>query len=302
VREVIPVAEPDEMCRGRFAAIVPVGPEPIDVERALGMQDRRIGAQAHVPSTCRTITIVNARQSEPHHWKGVVCASVLAALRAIHAQADPCFAIKIDTDALVIGPFADRVHRFLAGRPDAGLVGVIGISCNPAVRVRENLERDARLLRASRAWPVSSSLVEPRQRAMAIIHSHIDAAVAHGYGSGEYCQGGAFVITRPMLDRMAAAGYLAEPEIWLGLDIPDDQALPMYSRAVGLRLHDCSQAGLPFGIQYRGLAYAPAELLERQHALIHSLKNDRHSSEDAIREFFRQHRIERAAAHSGLSR
>jgi hypothetical protein len=61
----------------------------------------------------------------------------------------------------------------------------------------------------------------------------------------------------------------------------------MLTKAAGLDLFDACRDGEPFGVRYKGLADAPARLLQRGFSIIHSVKNDVHFSESDIREYFR---------------
>jgi hypothetical protein len=72
--------------------------------------------------------------------------------------------------------------------------------------------------------------------------------------------------------------------------VPEDVMMGMYTRAVGLRSMDFSMAGQPFANHYRGLPYAPRELVQRGHAIIHSVKRDAEFAEGEIRRFFRARR------------
>ncbi len=93
-------------------------------------------------------------------------------------------------------------------------------------------------------------------------------------------------MTRTMVDRMKAAGYLDRLEIWMDLPFYGDQILQMYVRAVDLRLRAATAPGEPFAVQNRGLPYRLEELVARRHGIIHSVKNDQRYSENEIREFF----------------
>jgi hypothetical protein len=48
--------------------------------------------------------------------------------------------------------------------------------------------------------------------------------------------------------------------------------------------------GEPFGIQHVGLPDAPAALVERGHAIVHSVKDGEHGREDELRAWFRERR------------
>src|SRR5262249_54781885 len=95
-------------------------------------------------------------------------------------------------------------------------------------------------------------------------------------------------------------GYLSAPEIWVDAPVPEDVMMGMYTRAVGLRSMDFSMAGQPFANHYRGLPYAPRELVRRSHAIIHSVKRDAEFPAEEIRRSCRQRRSVGRASRSAL--
>jgi hypothetical protein len=282
-----------------------------DAPAARGLTDMALFSRG-----CVAITITNPVRSRGGSWLGTLSAGILTALDWIHTHVEVDFVLRIDADALVIGPFARAVRDFGDACQDAGVIGSIGMSCNPETRARQDMRSEPRLLRARRLWPsapahahdggpdsgVDSGVdsvederievpslgrVSVRQRRQFDrLRPDIDVAIANGYATYEYCQGGACVVTRRMIDRLASGGFFARAREWEGLPFPDDYVLAMYARAVDLRLYDLSAPGEPFGVQARGLAYPPAELAARGHAIIHSVKNDSRWSEVDIRDYY----------------
>jgi hypothetical protein len=246
--------------------------------------------------------VTNLRQGQDWDWIAGLSASILSAMSWIHDHTDADFILRIDADALVIGSFAASIRQLMHARADAGVIGTLGLSCNPHIRAYQDLRKEAKLLTAYKLWPRASHCADDEadleipgfltpvtkqaREAFDSLRPHIEEAILHGYSAMEYCQGGACAVTRLMLDRMAGAGYLDHPETWLPLRVTDDLILAMYARAVGLSLCEFSNPGEPFGVQHRGLPYPPEELLARRHTIIHSVKNDPRHSEIAIRQFF----------------
>jgi hypothetical protein len=320
-----------ERRRLRFAAIVPVGPDAIGLWRGIELirsllswepelgwcivlddapRPRGLSELVGFPSTCRATTLLTPPMSAGESWIGRLTGGIIAALAWLQSNADADFVLRIDADALVIGPFARAVSTRLAATTDAGVIGTLGLSSHPAVRMRENhnvepkLLKSARLLSESDRPPTeccSSVLNVPgvgtfdanQRRAFEIIRPHIERAVSRGYRSNEFCQGGVNVISRLMVERLSERGYLSSADAWAALPFADDRVMAMYARAVDVQLCDYSAPGEPFGVQARGLPYAPDELLERGHSLIHSVRNDRRFDEMQIRDFFR-HRAQSA--------
>lgn len=320
----------------RFGVIVPVGASALDVWRGVELvksllywepqvsaivfiedaeAPRGLDKLSVLPTTCRVGSIagvLGGRGSwqRGHSWLGVLTAGILKALAWIHERISTDFVLRIDSDALVIASFAETVRKRLAQRPETGVLGVLGMSCNPRIRALQDLHAESRLCRAWRLFPSARAHASKPPEAkvdvewfgrVSCVHlaafdclrPDLGAAMQNGYWENDYCQGGACVVSRAMLDRMTARDYLRGPDLWHGLPFPDDVVLAMYAYAVGLRVCDFSAPGEPFGVQHRGLPYPPVELIGRRHSLIHSVRNDRRFSEHAIRRFFQEQRSNR---------
>jgi hypothetical protein len=245
-------------------------------------------------------------------WGGLA-AGVLHALHWIDAQLDVRWVVKLDVDALVIAPFADVITEFLATHPDAGVVGCIGETSDRSepgfqgclrrrsrfVKARDALsgvapERFAQEARVPVAVPhVGGTMTFSADdyRAYTQVRPHIDLAIEHGLEAAEYCQGGAYVLSGETISRISALAGPEHTRAWAHLPFGEDETVSMYCRAVNLRVHDFSNAGEPFGVRYRGLPCSPPQLVERGHALIHSVSSAHHGSEADIRRFFAARRL-----------
>jgi hypothetical protein len=224
---------------------------------------------------CRMLTIARPYHNAGEPLLGRLSAAMLLAFRAVHAAGPVDFILRLDTDALVIGPFAAAVRGFLRRHPHTGMLGTLGCTCR----------RDEPYYGCERR-AVSDVMMARHPR----IRLHARRAIRNGYAAKEYCQGGAYALPFRTLERMAALGYFASPEIWVEAPVPEDVMMGMYARAAGLRSMDFSMPGQPFANHYRGLPFAPHELLRRGHSIIHSVKRDAEFAEREIRRFFRQRR------------
>jgi len=115
----------------------------------------------------------------------------------------------------------------------------------------------------------------------------LSAAVANGYAFGEHCLGGGYALSRRFLDEAAAAGYLADPHLWLSVDLPEDVMVGMHVRAVGLTFANHVNVGDVFGVRHIGLPDTPERLLANGYAVVHSVKNDPRFTEAEVRQYFR---------------
>jgi hypothetical protein len=289
----------------RFAVIVPIGPGTVELRRFHDLLDslftyepgvcfcvaidsepseRDVASRGHLGRGSEFITLHAPFQDRGEPLMGQLSASVLLALRTAH-QAGPLeFVLRMDTDALVISPFRDAIHALLAAHPEAGILGTLGCTCRREAWYY-GIEKDAisDVFTALETTPASDP-------ALARIREHAHLAVEAGYSGKEYCQGGAYVISFPMLTRLSTTGCLDHPEDWLPLAVPEDVMMGMYARTVGFRSVDCSLPGQPFGNHLSGLAYSPGDLVKRGCSLIHSVKSDPEYSESDIRRYFRERR------------
>lgn len=239
---------------------------------------------------------------------GPLCAGLLQALAWIAEQMprnELRFVLKLDTDALVIAPFAKQIERLLAADPEVGLIGACRRTPNGT---RRDVGHHAAIMRELHLPPVEwrrpqtiirhlatrLGLCGPSAGVPARVSRVVARARRNGYRYGEHCLGGAYALSADFLHRLHDRGHLDDPTQWMSTQCGEDVMLSMYTHAVGLHMADAVNAGEPFGIRYIGLPYTPEQLIERRYSLIHSVKNDSNATEDDIRAFFRAHRQTRA--------
>lgn len=299
-----------------FAAIIPLGPSDYEIERTQDLldslfyyepdvalivfiddaaADRHLAGRFRVPPGARLVSVWNDRRGRGIGPTSGLAAGMLLALRRLHDERDGAFSfvVKLDTDALVIAPFAERLGARLAARPLAGMAGLFETNCDGTTRDFLKFGKMARKLAAPAAvWrsPVSrwSFFTLHLWGARAAVRRQICGALARGYRAGEFILGGAYAVTGEAVRRMAEAGFFAEPRIWLGTHFSEDAVLSMQVRAVGLEL--LGMAEDIFGEQQIGLPDTPERLLARGYGIIHSVKGDERFSEKEIRRFFRERR------------
>ncbi len=308
----------------KFGIIIPVGPSANDVERAGdvlasvlayepetplvlfiddGGKDRRLDEKFRATATCRLVNIFNTRNGHGIGETSGLSAGMLLAIAWLHANADCGFVMKLDTDALIIAPFAEKILRTLAARPDVGMVGLYNRMCDGSVRdqtsFRKMLGKLASPFAVWRNPPGWGYLTVHLWGRGATIRRQITEAIRAGYRPAEFILGGAYAFTGEAVRRFAKHGFLDDPHLWLGTHFSEDVVLSMYVCATGLRLHGMTADGEPFAVQHYGLPDTPERLVERGysviHSVIHSVKSDARFSEAAIREFYRKRREAQAA-------
>jgi hypothetical protein len=274
---------------------IPVGPSDAEVART---HDLLAAIRAHESRVERIVLVDDA--PSPRSWPdgvavvpnpragrgigtlGGTCTATLAGLAWAHARAPGDWVLRLDTDALVIGPFVEAVET--EWRPGDGVLGSCRHTCNGE---RRDLTPWAFTVRRH-AWPVWLWRHPPRrlrhvQPPVRVARQAVREALARGYDPGEHCIAAGCAISAPMIAGMAARGWLDEPRQWLNTRLGDDIMLGIMARALGLDLRDVHAV---FGLKHIGLADTPQRLLERGFAVVHSVKNDPHHREEEIRSFF----------------
>jgi hypothetical protein len=279
----------------RCVVAIPVGPAEAEVART---RDLLSAVRAHERGIDRIVLVDDAPGSRrwpadvavvpnPRRGRGIgtlggTCTATLAALAWAHAHAPGAWVLRLDTDALVIGPFVAAIEA--AWRPDDGILGSCRRTCNGEPR---DLAPWASTVRRH-AWPVWLWRHPPRrlrhvQPPVRVARQAVREALARGYVPGEHCIAAGCAISAPMIAALAARGWLDHPRRWLNTRLGDDIMLGIMARALGLELRDLHDV---FGLKHIGLADTPQGLLERGFAIVHSVKNDPHHREEEIRSFF----------------
>jgi hypothetical protein len=287
------------------AVIIFVGPGP---EQLRGLSDVLDGLSIYEPETTRVLavcdrpdatidglsipsgikleTIFHPRSGRGNPLFGASCVGTLAALAHV-IDWRPAFAIKIDTDALIIGRCFDRLATLFAGNSSIGVVGTrrSGKLTADTVRVVRRLRpRIAPWRNPPPGQPRVNQLIWGPERRVARWLGHARRA---GWVDGSHCQGGAYAVSPAMLDALAASGVLNRPFDWLRMPLPEDQMMAALAAVCGYELVDLSGTGEPFAVEYRRLPKSAAEMIAAGHCLIHSVRGDPDGSSEAdLRAFF----------------
>lgn len=203
----------DHAATAGWGVVLPVGPSPLEVERlvdtldslhsyepqvtAVVLVDDQPEAERDLMATAgplrdRTTVVVNPRSPDLEGWSDGLVIAVATGLDTLRADPNIVWTLKMDTGALVIGPFADVITDRFAADPKLGLVGVHTHQPDGAVRdvsrATHHLEKLYAPLTLWRppAGPIRTSLVGRGRRRRQLL----SAARRHGYRFGEHCQGG----------------------------------------------------------------------------------------------------------------
>lgn len=232
--------------------------------------------------------VANPRDGRGVGTFGGVCAATLLGLRWAAERRPGAAVLRLDADALVIGPFADRVRAALAADPRAGVLGACERTPGGAPR---DVSAWAAMVRRHAApvwlWRAAPHVRQALWGRNAAVRREVRAGLrAPGYRPGAHCMAAACVVAPAMVRAMAAAGLLGDPLRWRDARIGDDVMLGLQAAALGFRLRGMVADGEPFGLRHVGLADTPQALIERGFAFVHSLKNDPHHDEADLRAFF----------------
>jgi hypothetical protein len=204
------------------------------------------------------------------------------------------FALKVDTDALVINPFASRLVTFFEQHPRVGMVG--SFLRFPDGSTRPGIENWAwRMRRACRlgfgpgglsrepaSFPASFARIMRRRRLLA-------RARRHGYKEGEHVLGGSYAISRGVLERWRNSALDQLTHLFEGTKIGEDVTVSLLVRSVQYELADHNLPGEIFGVWHRALR-VPPEVLVRQYAVVHSVKTGSEQNEADLRRAFKRYR------------
>jgi hypothetical protein len=310
----------------KFAAYIPVGGTAEEVERVYDVIDsvtyystmlrwivivddsiepRTISGHVHLSSRAKLIVIRNPRHGNGEGHSGGLCVADFTAFKYIHKETDAQYILKLDTDSLVISSFEREIERALSRLPDVGMLGVIGDSFGEN-RTYNFLRQVAKTCEVvlqipdefHAAWNCAREAlmflgVSDRRKFASVkkLKTLIRLAVSNGYTLGQYCQGGGYVVTRTLLNRISKDPIFADPSPFGWLRMGEDVIVGLSCAAMGLKMYDLSKRGEPFAIHPFCLPFSCEELTLLERSIVHSIKG---SAEVQYRQYFqrRRHRAE----------
>jgi hypothetical protein len=292
-----------------YSIVVPVGPTPEESGR---LEDLRVSLLRHETHRVKVILVDDAPEPRALDtiWPGAqvirtsvwessvadpLTAQVAGSIEAFkHAKGR--FALKLDTDALVIAPFYEKIAARLDGDPLIGIAGAYGRTPNGELRDWSRwplLIRLASLPVAVRRGRSGRRSLRWRSREQrAVVHGVLAAAGANPhYELGAHCLGGAYAVSRDLLRH--AQDWEWAP--WADAGLGEDVVLALLCAADGMRMEGMVQAGDPFGISWRGLPGEPDDLISRGFSIVHSLKDCAYGTERDLRQQFRESQAKRVS-------
>jgi hypothetical protein len=285
-----------------FSVFVLVGPGEKELER---LSDTLDSLRAHAVVGEVRLTLIDD-SPEPRHlarlWPGA--SIVRTELRDHHVpdpesartagmiealkRAEGAFALKLDTDAVVIAPFADSIRSILSRDRSIGIVGAYDLA---AAGGRRDWSMWPALIRRT-SWPIRAvptgrllpQITIPAPGLRKATREVIRAAMANpSYTLGAHCLGGAYAVSQ----RLFARSELLDWRPWVRTRVDEDVLLGLLCGAAGLRMQGAVGKGEPFAVSWKGLPDEPAHLLAGGHSIVHSVKDGAHGTERELREWFR---------------
>lgn len=224
--------------------------------------------------------VVLTPPASPPNTLGGLWAKLAAAYRYAAEHADFDVLLRLDTDALVLGPgVAEAAAERFADDPALGALGAYRVS--PDGRIRDW----APAVKKIRAQVGLRGLRHPaaRRRVRALIDQAPD------YVMGEHALGGANVFRGDMVREWRRRGLLDYPELGYTA-ICEDHLFGLLTVVAGYRTGDFSGPDDPFALRWVGLPAAPADLLAAGKLVTHSVRSWEGMQEAEIRAFFATHR------------
>lgn len=219
-----------------------------------------------------------------HNTRGNSFANQIEALRHVSRLFDWKCALRLDDDALIIGPRpdVDALLAFEAGER-IGMLGAYlfrgdGTNKEPAMA-----EKGRQLLRRIFS-PEGARNLHAWQHLLKLAFR----SLIHGHSLGHMCTGGAFFMSRAAYDEMCGL-FGDELDIFRGLPLEDDFLFSLHCGAAGYKLRDFSRQEDVMAINFRGLPMSLEELLRHHKKVVHPVKDlERPEHEREVRAFFKQ--------------
>jgi hypothetical protein len=203
--------------------------------------------------------------------------------------------MKMDTDALVIGPEPEKeAFELFSSNTLMGIAGQYKFDYN-GKPWDTGWPRD-RILNGATTWKFIR-----RPLPNAVLRKLYIKAVQNGYVAGESVFGGSCFYGHSLLLALHRHKLLPN-ELLGGLNLGEDHIFSLLAKAVGFHLGDLSLPGFPFALAWKELPAAPGQLFAEGKKVIHSTRQWNGMNEEQIREFFRQKRkSQKGLAHQDIT-
>ena len=224
------------------------------------------------------------RRGTPDPYSAMVAGTLQGLVAAGHHR--PELLLKLDTDALLIAPVADKLRTLLGDR-SIGVVGSYTHTCTGAKRDWSGWRK--RLLRARLPIAVIPGRRIPGLRSARdgrAVGELLSRARANGYVWGAHCLGGAYAVGPALLERTD----LLDWRPWVRTGLGEDVVVGLLATVAGLRIEGSVGPGEAFGLAWQNLPLPPEQLLSNRYSVVHSVRDQQYGAETELRSFFRARR------------
>ena len=296
-----------------FAVIVPVGPSEREIPR---LRELLASLSRFEKPNCFIVAIDDSPKPRPietlwteyglegtvvhnprqcrHRGLGAgLCPLVVAGLQWVIKNIEVEYALRLDTDSLVISHFHKKLEDHFNANPDCGIVGTYRYFPGGKLRLKAfspDLYRYSRRLVVFRDSNYLPS-VRIRQGFWGLGRKRrelINRAVANGYTPGDHCQGGGYALSSSLLQRLKSDPGFKEVQLWRHHKMAEDFMMTIFCYANGMKVSDLNQHGEVFAVAFKGLPISPAECVAQGYGIVHSVKSYGDMAEDQVRATFQQ--------------
>jgi hypothetical protein len=281
---------------GRFAVVIPIGPGKDEALDTLDSVDQ-FCSEPHIVVLVDDCTQDGTYEAlcakKRPNWYILRNSQPLGVLRLVHtlsaayrfvlANTECDLVLRLDQDALLIGPEVLSDAAVYASKNP--LIGLFGVYAHDYDRPRSFTEHTRQINRELR-WHRKLMGLAPAWEQL------LFTAEKFGYRRGDNVFGGAYFITRGCLASMDRAGALTVPFNWHS-SLMEDVYFSMAAVGAGHRLGHFAAPDGPLSLEWRGLPYPANECVRLGYKIVHSVdkgKNtDRQSNGNrTAREVFRE--------------
>lgn len=254
---------------------------------------RKQGITVHVTS--------NPRDPRSNGWSGGLICGLIHGMKIALTLGPWDFLLRMDDDAMVLGPFITRAAEFFAESTSIGEVGFYEFGAPPKpgdyTFFAGAFYRRSKIVRRHEdvgGWWISLFGWKRLVRLM------INDALRHDYACGEFCQGGAYFISRASVAAMCGSRFFQNPKVFGGCSFTEDFFFAIANRAAGFRIRYVRDEERFLNMKWKGLHKPAEQLVAEGYALIHSVKNDEAPEQEAaVRDLLRRHRLNSPSASTG---
>jgi hypothetical protein len=243
------------------------------------VDDSGKGTGASVQGMAPDVDVVTTPRNQGLH--GGLYLTLSQAYVHAHRNYDFQVLLKLDSDALVIGPHPEQdAIRFFREHPGVGIIGRFGHGTAPGIN--DHHWSKSRL----REETHGRSFFRDPIRGLSL-RRLVRRATANGFRPGDYVFGGSYFMSGACVHRLAEANLLSRRELGRSM-LEEDHLFGILTKVAGMELADFCNPDQPAALELKRLPAAPEELVASRKKVTHSVRRWEDLDEVQIRAFFRR--------------